>query len=229
MQARGATTRQKIIDSAIDLFAEHGYAHTGLKDITGHAQITTGAFYYHFESKEALATAITQQGWPKVSAVLTSSFNVGTPGLENVIVMTFTLSDLIRRDKSVRVTNHLNQAIAQFDEERRRRLQQQIDVFIDGVAGCIPHSDIQGHITPKTIGEILWAAVHGCQLLTDALLDDVFGRLTANWRVLLHSVVPAESRAYFETFLARTAARFQPALLDDFDGRWMINTAEQSA
>lgn len=213
MQTRGVATRQKIIDSAVDLFAERGYLHTGLTDITGHAQITTGAFYHHFESKEAVAVAINAQGWPKASGVLDSCLNANTPGLENVIVMTFALSDLILRDKSVRVINQLNQATGQFNDDRRRGFQQQINTFIDAVAGAIPPSVIQDHITPRAVGEMLWMAVHGCQLPNDALADDVFRRLTANWQMLLRSLVPAASLPYYERFLARTAGGFDPALV----------------
>lgn len=66
-QPRAVETRQKIIDAAVELFAEKGYAETGLNDLTARAGVTTGAFYYHFTSKEALATAIMDQGWPRLS------------------------------------------------------------------------------------------------------------------------------------------------------------------
>ena len=61
-QARSEATRKKIVDAAVDLFAEVGYQATGLGDIIERAELTKGALYYHFDSKEALATAIIEEG-----------------------------------------------------------------------------------------------------------------------------------------------------------------------
>ena len=61
-QARSETTRQKLLDAAIDLFSEVGYAAAGLGEIIERAGMTKGALYHHFDSKEALATAIIEQG-----------------------------------------------------------------------------------------------------------------------------------------------------------------------
>ena len=61
-QARSEATRKKIINAAVDLFAEVGYQATGLGDIIERAEMTKGALYYHFDSKEALATAIIEEG-----------------------------------------------------------------------------------------------------------------------------------------------------------------------
>ena len=57
-QARSEATRRKIITSAVELFNEIGYPATGLGDIIDRAEMTKGALYYHFDSKESLATAI---------------------------------------------------------------------------------------------------------------------------------------------------------------------------
>jgi AcrR family transcriptional regulator len=54
-QARSEATRQKILDAAIDLFSEVGYAAAGLGEIIERAGTTKGHLYHHFDSKEALA------------------------------------------------------------------------------------------------------------------------------------------------------------------------------
>ena len=51
-------TRQAIIDSALALFGEKGYAVTSVQEITEAAGVTKGAFYHHFESKEELLRLI---------------------------------------------------------------------------------------------------------------------------------------------------------------------------
>lgn len=53
-KAQGAETRKKIYQIAEKLFAERDFAAVGVKDITDAVGITKGAFYVHFESKDAL-------------------------------------------------------------------------------------------------------------------------------------------------------------------------------
>lgn len=219
MRTRAAATRQRIIDAAVDLFTDHGFSATGLNDIAERAQVTTGAFYYHFGSKEALAAAITQQGWPKAWEVFARCTESPAPGLENVIVMTFALSDLMKSDKSVWIANHLNQALGQLSEEGRQGFQQRASEFVDGVAGSIRRSDIREDLTFDAVGNMVWITVHGVHLLSDAMMDDVFARLTESWRMLLRAIVPAESLVYFEHFLSRTAAEFGQTNVKDFSAK----------
>jgi len=51
-------TKDKIIDAAIDLFSENGYAQTSIRDIGQKAGIKSSSLYYHFESKEAILNYI---------------------------------------------------------------------------------------------------------------------------------------------------------------------------
>ncbi|KAA5826731.1 TetR/AcrR family transcriptional regulator [Saccharopolyspora hirsuta] len=51
------TTRQALVDSAVELFTEHGYAGTSLEEIAKRARVTKGALYHHFGGKQALFEA----------------------------------------------------------------------------------------------------------------------------------------------------------------------------
>lgn len=50
-------TRQALVDSAVDLFTEHGYSQTSLEEIAKRARVTKGALYHHFGGKQALFEA----------------------------------------------------------------------------------------------------------------------------------------------------------------------------
>ncbi|MFJ8361763.1 TetR family transcriptional regulator C-terminal domain-containing protein [Streptomyces sp. NPDC093984] len=50
-----ASLRENLIAAAVQQFHAHGYAATGVKDITDAAGAPKGSFYNHFPSKEALA------------------------------------------------------------------------------------------------------------------------------------------------------------------------------
>ena len=51
-------TRQRILDIAVDLFIEQGYAGTSVRDISERLGMTKGSLYYHFASKEDVLTAL---------------------------------------------------------------------------------------------------------------------------------------------------------------------------
>ncbi|MFI5046320.1 MAG: TetR/AcrR family transcriptional regulator [Acidimicrobiia bacterium] len=50
------TTRERILDAAMDLFAEHGFRGTSIAEIERRVGLAagTGSLYHHFSSKEAL-------------------------------------------------------------------------------------------------------------------------------------------------------------------------------
>jgi AcrR family transcriptional regulator len=54
-------TRAALLDQATTLFAERGYAGTSLEDVASASQVTRGAVYHHFASKQALFEAVLQQ------------------------------------------------------------------------------------------------------------------------------------------------------------------------
>jgi TetR/AcrR family transcriptional regulator, cholesterol catabolism regulator len=51
-------TRQQMLTSAAELFAERGYEATSVEDIAERANLSKGTFYYHFETKEALVVEL---------------------------------------------------------------------------------------------------------------------------------------------------------------------------
>jgi TetR/AcrR family transcriptional regulator, transcriptional repressor for nem operon len=66
---RGEGAREKILGAGIDLFRRNGYVATTVDEICGRAGVTKGAFFHHFESKEALAEACLRQ-WDVGSAAM---------------------------------------------------------------------------------------------------------------------------------------------------------------
>jgi AcrR family transcriptional regulator len=54
MQKRSIETRRNIIQSALILFAEKGYEATSVSQICSKAEVSKGAFYHHFASKQAV-------------------------------------------------------------------------------------------------------------------------------------------------------------------------------
>ena len=52
------STRERILDIALDLFLAQGYDGTSLREIAEQLGVTKAALYYHFESKEGILMAL---------------------------------------------------------------------------------------------------------------------------------------------------------------------------
>lgn len=66
--------RTRLLDAAVDVIREHGYAATSIDEVCRRAQVTKGAFFHHFPSKEQLGVA-TAEHW----ASTTSDFFAAAP------------------------------------------------------------------------------------------------------------------------------------------------------
>jgi len=63
-----AEKRQLIMDSALQLFAEHGFENTSIANIAKHTGISQGLVYAYFKSKDDLLYQILTSGMQKVEA-----------------------------------------------------------------------------------------------------------------------------------------------------------------
>ena len=64
MSRREATkeaNRAALLDAAREVFAEHGYPGTGVRDIVRRTELASGTFYNYFDSKEAIFAAVLEQ------------------------------------------------------------------------------------------------------------------------------------------------------------------------
>lgn len=57
-ETRGEATRQRILDTAVRLFSEHGINGVSLRTITAEAGVNSAAANYHFGSKKGLLEAV---------------------------------------------------------------------------------------------------------------------------------------------------------------------------
>lgn len=208
VQARAEATREKIIGAAVDLFSRAGFCETGLSDVIDHAGVSKGAFYYHFDSKEALAAAIIEAGTGQLLDVFTTVTDAPTPALQNTIAATFAIAELTQNNTFIRTANQLRQGLSQVSAAGSPTYRYTVDAFRIQVDKAIVQGDVENDIDPDDLAETMCVGVLGCHLLSDALGDDLFDRLARAWRILLRGVVPYASRRYFNDFLTRISLQY---------------------
>lgn len=61
MSALAGNTKERIMEAALELFAQNGYLGTSMNDIAKQLGITKGALYKHYSSKQEILDSITQR------------------------------------------------------------------------------------------------------------------------------------------------------------------------
>lgn len=202
VQARAAATRRRILDAAVTLFAENGYGETGLADVLNRAEVSKGAFYYHFEAKEAIASAIIGEFQQRLIEAVDGHFDGDAPSLEGVIRATFAVQCLMQSDPSIRIGHELSQALSQVSMAGARMYGEWTERFAEMVRMIIAAGELSADVDPAEASDAMWAGVLGSHLVSAALHDNPYVRLARSWRVLLHSLLPQDAWPRFDDLLS---------------------------
>lgn len=71
--------RQRLLDAALDLFAERGFSKTTIEVLCTAARVTTRHFYEHFDSREAVLLALYEQITAATRATVAQALLAGGP------------------------------------------------------------------------------------------------------------------------------------------------------
>jgi len=63
-------TREKILEAALELFRERGFAEATMREIASRAGVATGLAYYYFKSKDAIVLAFYQRAKEDLATAL---------------------------------------------------------------------------------------------------------------------------------------------------------------
>jgi TetR/AcrR family transcriptional repressor of nem operon len=86
-------TRERILRAAARAIRKHGYEGVGVADVMKEAGLTHGGFYAHFESRDALLAAATDQAGAESIETLSRAVTAAKPGQELIALVDTYLSD----------------------------------------------------------------------------------------------------------------------------------------
>ena len=211
-QVRSEATRRKILDAAIDVFGEVGYAAAAWGTIIDRTGMTKGALYHHFDSKESLASAIIEEGSDTLLVAFRNVCGQSSPALENMIHGTFTVANVLTSDKMSRAAEQLTAALSGFNEAAAGFCAGLVEAMAAEARRAGAEGDLRSDLDPKMVSESIIGAMLGTRLLFNAMSAegpdrDLIERTGQLWELLLAGIVTDASLPYFRQFLAREALR----------------------
>jgi AcrR family transcriptional regulator len=212
-QVRSEATRRKILDAAVDVFTEVGFAAADRGAIIERTGMTKGAFYHHFDSMESLASAIIEDGYNLVVTELGTLSDSFSPALENILHGTFVTADLFATNKVVRTAEQLTLAFGKFsDTAGTGAASTAYGVWIEAMTAearrAIAEGDIREELDPLVVSEAIIGATFGARMMGQpGNGNELVRRLTQMWELLFPAIVAESSLGYYREFLAREALR----------------------
>ncbi len=113
-QQRGEETRARLLEAAVECFAQKGYELASVADICQCANVSKGAFYHHFASKQALFIELIES-W---LAQLDEQLNAGRLGAQSIPEALSRMAAAAR--PAFQMTDHYVPMLLEFFTQARR-------------------------------------------------------------------------------------------------------------
>ena len=190
---RGAETRDRLLQSALGVFARHGYERATVDTIVREAGFSKGAFYVHFESKDDLFWAMLEQRITRQQETFRQVLDAGVSVAENLArvlssVLALNAADPLWSAMFMEFTAH-----AARNERVRERLATMygswrsfaIEILTAGREAGLVRNDINAEFTASLIIAIIEGTVIQSRIVPDAMRPeetvDALSRLLAEW------------------------------------------------
>lgn len=146
-----SAAQRRLIDAAVEAFAEHGFGGTSTRDIAVRAGRSQAAVYIHYESKEALLYAVSVRGHTEALACLQRAYRATDDPARRLHGMVLAFSRWHMDNAKIgRVVQYELHALrephrAEIVTRRRRFHRLMVDAVRDGIrAGEFHVDDVDG-------------------------------------------------------------------------------------
>jgi TetR/AcrR family transcriptional regulator, transcriptional repressor for nem operon len=171
-------TRQRLLQAAFREVYRHGFQSAAIDTILATTNVTKGALYYHFKSKEALGHAIIEE----VVAELTRDRwlrplqrSKDRNPIDALIGIVRAIPSRPRDVKGGCPLVNLTQEMSQIDEQFRKRLERIFRAWQEEIAWTLRRGQDQGEVrrdlVPEETASFLIALVEGYEVLAKNAQD----------------------------------------------------------
>jgi TetR/AcrR family transcriptional regulator, transcriptional repressor for nem operon len=171
-------TRERLLQAAYREVYRYGFQNAGIDTILAATNVTKGALYYHFESKEALGYAIIEEIIAKLTHdrwMLRLQQNKDKDPIDALIGIVRAIPGRPGDVRKGCPLVNLAQEMSQLDEQFRKRLERIFHAWQEGIAVTLRRGQSQGTVrrdlVPEEAASFLVAMVEGYEVLAKNAQD----------------------------------------------------------
>jgi AcrR family transcriptional regulator len=204
---KSGSTRHDIIRAAAREFALKPYSLVNVDDILAHADVTKGAMYTHFRSKNALARAIVDHRIELAAALVEDLQTPSSSGLETLIDVSYLVATGDISENLARASLNLLESVGRFDGFQAMILDRWVAGFAVIVRRAVEEGDVVHTSDPMAVSRLIVSTYLGLRQTSD--LDEpkaLFGDLEAAWMLVLPGFADPQRLDYLRAFIRRRSA-----------------------
>ncbi|MFE9116533.1 ScbR family autoregulator-binding transcription factor [Streptomyces sp. NPDC007172] len=181
-QERAIRTRNAVLEAAATVFAEYGYESATITQILDRAQVTKGALYFHFASKEDLARGVLEHAVtepPPDQPVRVQSFvDMGL-----LLAQRLPREPLLRGAARIAADQSAQRFFGQHWRDWAKLTEDQLTVAKE-------QGEVLPYVDPERTAEAMVAAFTGTQLMSQAgtRMSDLEERVSLLYDLVLPSI-----------------------------------------
>lgn len=164
----------EVLDAALKLFSEKGFAATRVEDIAQAAGLSKGAIYLYFSSKEAVIEAIVRRALTPLAQETAGAVMGAVDNPEQAIRMALTVfAQRLSAPEFLAVPKMVMREVVQFPVLAELYRSQVIDIGLPVLTGLLAHGVKAGHF--RAVDPELAARSVAGPIVVHVMLSEIFG------------------------------------------------------
>ncbi|MBT2384042.1 ScbR family autoregulator-binding transcription factor [Streptomyces sp. ISL-11] len=186
-QDRAIRTRRTILEAAAVVFDERGYDAATINEILARAEVTKGALYFHFPSKEELAHAVVDA---QVSATPVRPALAGSSRMQELVDLGMIFAHRLLTDPVLRGSVRLTMEHSSTAPGRSGPFTGWAELHTRILTEGKERGEVLPHVVPSEVAELIVAAYGGINALSQTVSSkaDLERRAIVLYEHLLPSV-----------------------------------------
>jgi TetR/AcrR family transcriptional regulator, transcriptional repressor for nem operon len=203
-ERKAGNTRHRLIAAAARQFAHRPYSVVSLDDILAEAELTKGAMYFHFPSKQALALAIIDDLTAMSNAAVTELMARKMSGLETLIDLIHVLAVQDTQHEVARAGVRLLESLDNTTDMPTTVWASWTDFVTTLIEKAVSEGDVVDNLDPEDIAKMLVALWVGSRRISDpGQPEQHLDTLQKVWILALPSFTNPDRIDYFTQFIKR--------------------------
>ncbi|MFF4226003.1 ScbR family autoregulator-binding transcription factor [Streptomyces sp. L500] len=168
-QDRSIRTKALVLRAAAELFAARGFRHTSVKDVADRVEMTKGAVYFHYPSKESLAVAVVEHHYARWPELLEEIREEGLPPLDTAAEMLNRAAVAFRDDVVVQAGARLQLERPEIDATLPTPYVDWTELLTGLLTAARDEGRLREGVEPAAAARSLVAGFFGMQHISDVL------------------------------------------------------------